>query len=390
MSRIEHIGIEFRKADPGLPDEMVKVVTSDKIALIAPGNHGPVRTWVKIESEFDIKKVFGDPGTKDNPNKISLNLHAIFRQVQCTVWAYMCADAESELTTENKKTAKSAKNVKKLVPAIPTQDDLAKVDAVQDRLSIIVLPEYSGDMNNLAYLSNKARERQAFLIADTPLDKEAALKYPESVDNSYVYFNWRRYVINDDWAPVYGSALLAGHFLRVWQKFGFYTSPANQEVQGIVRAAEDVSWSFTDKKAESLKFNKAYVNLIVSTSKGWRNWGHRMSNGDPITEISTIREIMNAIEDWSFGTIYASIDAHFVAFINSKLNGFFDRMKRDKAIIGGRAWINPNENTPEELKEGRFTINFDFTDKPSGEHYIYKYRRNTERYGEIFKELKNG
>ena len=297
---------------------------------------------------------------------------------------------QPQLKEGEKATKKNKAVTTKLVPEEPTRDDLQKIDGVQDRLSIVILPEYSADMNHLAYLAGKARERQAFLIADTPLDKKAAKKYPESVDNSYVYFNWRRYVINDKWAPVYGSALLSGHFLRVWQKEGFYTSPANQEVQGIVRAVEDVSWSFTDKNAESLEFNKAYVNLIVPTSKGWRNWGHRMSNGDPITEISTIREIMNAIEDWSFGTIYASIDAHFVSFINSKLNGFFDRMKRDRAIIGGKAWIDPRENTPDELKAGRFTINFDFTDKPSAEHYIYKYRRNTERYGEIFKELKNG
>jgi phage tail sheath protein FI len=53
------------------------------------------------------------------------------------------------------------------------------------------------------------------------------------------------------------------------------------------------------------------------------------------------------------------------------------------AIVGGKCWINPNFNTPDQLVQGKVTFSFDFEPVAPAEHIVGRAHREPGYYQDL-------
>jgi phage tail sheath protein FI len=65
------------------------------------------------------------------------------------------------------------------------------------------------------------------------------------------------------------------------------------------------------------------------------------------------------------------------------VNAFLRHLISVGAIIGGRAWLDPTLNTPDQLQQGKLYVDFDLEPPAPLEHLIFRAHRNGQYYEEL-------
>lgn len=237
-----------------------------------------------------------------------------------------------------------------------------------------------GDAANavVAELLGIAERLRAVIIADGPSTNDAdAILYRGDWGSPRVY-------VVDPWALVAkdsgivaepASARVAGLIAKIDNDRGFWWSPSNQVINGIVGSARPVEFAFGDSNTRANHLNENEVTTIIRED-GFRLWGNRTCAGDPKWAFLNVRRTADIIQDSLLRAHLWAVDRNitktYIEDVAEGVNAYLRTLKALGAILGGRCWPDPDLNSPANIADGKVYFNFDFTPPYPAEHVIFR------------------
>ena len=247
---------------------------------------------------------------------------------------------------------------------------------------ILIAPEFSHKQAVLTEMIAIAERLRAVIIADGPNTNDAqALAYRNRFGSSRVY-------LVDPWVKVRdtttntdvsrpASARVAGMIAKSDSERGFWWSPSNQLMNGIVGTARDIDFTLGDKNARANHLNENEVATIIE-QKGYRLWGNRSCSADSKWAFLSVRRTADMINDSLLRAHLWAVDRNisrtYIEDVLEGVNAYLRHLRALGAIINGRAWADPELNTPSEIQKGKVYIDFDFSANYPAEHITFRSR----------------
>jgi len=167
---------------------------------------------------------------------------------------------------------------------------------------------------------------------------------------------------------------------------GFWVSWSNAEIGAVVGTERRVSFDYDDPDTESHLLNENRINTIVH-EKGWRYWGGLSASSDDNWMFSNVVRTRFAMEEMAAEGFRTIVDAPMAsAVVVEAISSLDDKLldfKTAGAILGGRAFLLPAENSNAQLRRGQLRIEFDAEETPPIHGLTIGSRRNI-KYFDVF------
>lgn len=182
------------------------------------------------------------------------------------------------------------------------------------------------------------------------------------------------------------SGYAAGVLSRTDSERGFWWSPSNQLVGGIVATARPVSFELSSDQTEAHRLNAENVTTIINRS-GFRLWGNRTPAEDQNWAFLSVRRtadmIYESVEQAHLWAMDRPFGEQLLLDVRDSVQSYLNELVRRGAILGGRVWIDPELNTEATMKAGKLYIDFDIEPPAPLEHLIFRAHRNGSYYEEL-------
>lgn len=310
-------------------------------------------------------------------------LRAISDQVRCPIVVVRIADganaaektanAVGTTTAQGQKTgmqallaAEAQLGVKPRILGAPGLDS----QAVAEALAIV-----AGKLRGMAYAAAVGGDVSAAIAYRAAFSaRELMLVYPDF---------YAADAISGETAISYGVARVLGLRARIDQEQGWHKTISNVSVAGVTGITKDIQFDIQDPACEANLLNAAQICALVRTSAGFRVWGSRTCAEEPLfafeSSVRTAQVIRDTIAAGMLWAIDKPLRPSLAKDIVETINGTLRQMKLAGQIIGGRAWYDPQQNTPDTLAGGKLVIPYDFTPVPPLENLSLQ-QRITDTY----------
>lgn len=236
-----------------------------------------------------------------------------------------------------------------------------------------------------------AERLRAVVIADGPN------KTDEAVTTYAGDFGSARVMVVDPWVlkvndkgvtePQPASPCVAGLIAKVDNDEGFWVSPSNRAINGIVGTVRPVDFTLGDANARANLLNEKKVATIVR-QEGYRLWGNRSLSSDPKWAFLCVRRTADMInESLLRGHLWAvdrGITKTYLEDVTEGVNAYLRSLAAKGAIIKGECWADPELNTPDQIAQGKVYFDFDFTPVYPAEHVTFRSHLTNKYLTEIF------
>lgn len=250
---------------------------------------------------------------------------------------------------------------------------------------ILIAPGFthtrSGGLANavVAELSGIADGLRAVIIADGPSTTDAdAITYRGDWGSKRIYVVDPRVVkVDDNGSAVfaYSSAHVAGLIAKSDDERGFWWSPSNQNIGGIIGTERSVDFTLGDANARANLLNEQEVATIIRQD-GYRLWGNRTCSADPkwafLSVVRTADMINESLLRAHLWAVDRNITKTYVEDVKEGVNAYLRHLKAVGAILGGQCWADPELNTPDQVAQGKVYFDFDFTPPYPAEHITFR------------------
>lgn len=176
----------------------------------------------------------------------------------------------------------------------------------------------------------------------------------------------------------------AGLAAKVISDQGFHVLPSNQLLQGVVGLSRPVTEG-KNGSANYLNENEVATCLRLD---GFREWGGRTCSSDSKwafeSAVRTADMIQDAIVAAHLWAVDKNINKNLGNAIVESVNAFLRDLKNRGVILGGKAWLDAELNSPELVAQGIFYVDFDFTAHYPAEHIIFRSRLVNDYISEVF------
>ncbi|MEM4958576.1 MAG: phage tail sheath subtilisin-like domain-containing protein [Nanopusillaceae archaeon] len=174
------------------------------------------------------------------------------------------------------------------------------------------------------------------------------------------------------------SARLAGVIAKTDHEKGYWWSPSNQEIQGIIGMERLITCSINDPNTEANQLNAVgVVTVFNSFGTGYRVWGNRSSafpsKTDPANFINIQRTadiIAESLEyyamQWLDKPIQVAIDG-----VLSGVNAFIRTLIGRGALIDGYCYFPKDKNPESKLAAGHITFAYHIMPPPPAERITF-------------------
>lgn len=250
----------------------------------------------------------------------------------------------------------------------------------------------SGGANPVvAELQGIAQRLRAIICADGPSTTDAAaFSYAQSHGGRRVYVvdPMVKKLASDGTVVVKpASAAVAGLICRMDNEFGFWWSPSNQVINGILGTERPVDFTFGDVNARANILNEQNVATIIRQD-GFRLWGNRTLSDDPkwafLSVVRTADMINDSLMRAHLWAVDKNVSKNYVTDVVDGVNSYLRTLTTLGAILGGKCWADPDLNTPESIAGGRVYFDFDFTPPAPAEHITFRSHMVNDYISEIF------
>jgi phage tail sheath protein FI len=218
---------------------------------------------------------------------------------------------------------------------------------------------------------------RAVIIADGPnANDQEAITWRNDFGNARVY-------VVDPWVKIFidseqivpPSPYIAGLIARSDNENGFWWSPSNQEIYGIVGTARPVDFTLGDANCRANFLNENEVTTIIR-QEGYRLWGNRSCSSDPKWAFLSVRRTADLINDSLLRAHMWAVDRNitrtYLDDVVESVNAYLAHLKALGAILGGQCYPDPELNTPANIAQGKVYFDFDFTPPYPAERIVFR------------------
>lgn len=236
-----------------------------------------------------------------------------------------------------------------------------------------------------------AQRLRAVVVADGPNTTEA-----DALTERANYGTDRLYIVDpavrvqdsvsDDIITRSASGYVAGLISATDATKGFWWSPSNRIVNGIVGTARPIDFGISDPETQANRLNERAVATIVR-KEGFRLWGNRTTATDPLWSFLPVRRTADMVYESIEAALLWAMDRPFseqlLRDIQGSVQEYINSLKARGAILGGRVWVDPELNSAADLSAGKLTIDFDIEPPAPLEHLTFRAQRNGSYYNEL-------
>lgn len=231
---------------------------------------------------------------------------------------------------------------------------------------------------------------KAVAFVDGPDTTDAdAIAYRNLIGSQRVYVVDPKVLVWDtatsDYVARPASARFAGVQARVDTNLGFWHSLSNKPINGIGGASRTVTYGL-----QANYLNENHVGTIINMGSGFITWGNRAATEDDLWVFLSVRRTADFINEAIEKAYLEFVDKPFSAanlkFMLESGNAALRAFKADGAILGGRVWIDENQNDPTEMAAGKITLSMEFEPPAPMEDIRFIAHRNIQYYLELTKE----
>ena len=253
-------------------------------------------------------------------------------------------------------------------------------NAIKVTPRILAAPGFSHELAVGTEINSLAQRLKAVAIVDGPNTTDAA-----AISARENYGSDRIYVV-DPWVKVWdvvqkkeavqpASARVAGLISKMDNARGWWWSPSNQVIDGIVGTARGIDFEISDVNCRANHLNEHEVATIVHES-GYRLWGNRSCSKDPKTAFLCVRRSADMIaESILYAHLWAvdrGITKTYLEDVRDGVRAYIRHLKKVGALIGGDCWVDPEINTPDQIAQGIVYWDYDFTPVYPAEHLVFR------------------
>lgn len=236
-----------------------------------------------------------------------------------------------------------------------------------------------------------AERLRAVIIADGPnTNDEDAIAYAGDFGSKRVYLHDPQYLkVDGDGAivSVPSSPAVAGMLAKSDNERGFWWSPSNQNVNGIVGTSRSIDFAMGDRASRANLLNEAKVATTIRED-GFRLWGNRTLASDPkwafLCVVRTADIINDSLQRAHLWAVDRGITKNYVSEVQEGVNAYLRHLVSIGAILGGRCWADKDLNTPDQIAQGKVYFDFDFTPVYPAEHIIFRSHLTNDYITEVF------
>ena len=205
---------------------------------------------------------------------------------------------------------------------------------------------------------------RAIVVADGPNTTQAdAMAYAD------LHVSDRLYVV-DPWVKVNStttlpaSAFVAGVIAKSDAERGFWYSPSNRIIQGIVGTSRAVGFFLGDENSEANILNEGDVATIVREN-GFRLWGNHSTTTDSQYQFISTRRIIDMVNESVMRAHLWAVDRcitrTYLQDVSESVASYLRSLETRGAILGSRVFIDPDANNVTDVSNGQVTIDFEIT-----------------------------
>jgi len=183
------------------------------------------------------------------------------------------------------------------------------------------------------------------------------------------------------------SPCVAGLIAKSDNDRGFWWSPSNQNINGIIGSGRAVDFALGDANARANLLNASNVTTIIRQD-GYRLWGNRSLSSDPKWAFLSVRRTADIINDSLLRAHLWAVDRNitktYIEDVTEGVNAYLRHLTVIGAILGGRCWADEALNTPDQIAQGKVYFDFDFTPPYPAEHITFRSHLTNDYLSEIF------
>jgi phage tail sheath protein FI len=246
---------------------------------------------------------------------------------------------------------------------------------------ILCAPGFTGARTStanavVAEMVGIAERLRAVIIADGPNTTDAAaITYRGDWGSKRVYIVDPAVKIRNSLGEIVdepASARVAGLIAKSDNDRGFWWSPSNQVINGIVGTGRDIDFTLGDANSRANLLNEQEVATVIRQD-GYRLWGNRTASDDPkfafLSVVRTADIINDSILRAHMWAVDRNITKTYLEDVTESVNAYMRSLIAQGALIGEQdvskkvnvCYPDPDLNSPANIAAGKVYFNFNFT-----------------------------
>jgi len=242
-----------------------------------------------------------------------------------------------------------------------------------------------------------AEELRAVIIADGPSTNDY-----DAIGMREAYGSKRVFIV-DPWVKYYNTVIeaediqtpsgrVAGMICNTDDTIGFWASPSNKLMNGILGLHRPISFNIHSRSTRANFLNENEVTTIIQKD-GFRLWGNRTASWDQryafLSSVRTDDVIAESLEDALLWAVDRPITRSFFEDVCGSVNLYMRSLAARGAIVLGQqnpCWVDPALNTPDQIIQGKVTFNFDYDRVYPAEHVTFRRYINHDYLKTLFED----
>ncbi len=376
-------------------------VKSAIIGLVGTAAQGEPNKMYICRSREDVTEIFGEEQTGCTLHKA---FDAIFDHINTTVIAINVYDPTVHIN------GLSDVSETDIINAIPLFENAFSEFGFFPK--ILIAPGWSHKTGVGAQLIATASKCRAIAIIDANegITPEQAVTEKGNFGQNRAIFCYPKVKIYDpssgttitDWY----SGRLAGVIAKVDKTEGYWVSPSNHVIEGIVGVERVLSYIPNDEDSELNYVNsQGVVSVLNFFDSGYRVFGNRTCafpfQTSPVDTFICWRRTADIIEesveyftlqflDKPMFTRPENAAREMLVRVEESVQGFLDSLMGRGALVYGKIYLRPEDNPVTELANGHITYTYEFTPPVPAERVTYKAVATVYPLEEAFKKIIGG
>lgn len=232
-----------------------------------------------------------------------------------------------------------------------------------------------------------AQQLRAFVYAEGyGEDVSEVMDYRQNFDARELMLIWPRVKVATPGTGVVVDASPVAYAMGLRAKIdaeqGWHKTLSNVPMNGVLGISKDVFWDLQNPDTDAGLLNGAGITTLIR-NQGFRFWGSRTCSTDELfafeSATRTAQILADTMAEGHFWAVDKPMHPSLVKDILEGINAKFRELKTLGYVLGASAWYDEEINEEATLKNGKLTLDYDYTPVPPLEDLTFQ-QRITDRY----------